>query len=78
MRDVRSLGESVTKLEVLPGQVQAMEARLTEQILANREAVEFNQQAIAENGKAIARLEVRMTRVEDDVTWLRNNHRGDR
>ena len=31
---------------------------------------------VAENGKAIARLEVRTQRVEDDVTWLRNNAPG--
>ncbi|MYC50821.1 MAG: hypothetical protein F4X47_00720 [Gammaproteobacteria bacterium] len=31
-------------------------------------------EVIGENGKAIARLEVRVQRVEDDVTWLRNNH----
>lgn len=48
-----------------------MEDRLTDRL----ERVE---NAVTENGKAVARLEVRMTRVEDDVTWLRNNYRGDR
>lgn len=40
--------------------------------------IERLEATVAENGKAIARLEVRMQRVEDDVTWLRNNARGDR
>ena len=40
------------------------------------EKVDQNTASLVENGKAIARLEVRVTRVEDDVTWLRNNHRG--
>lgn len=52
-------------------QIEGLEQRLTTRI----ERVEMG---VAENGKAIARLEVRMQRVEDDVTWLRNNHRGDR
>lgn len=43
-----------------------MEERLGARIDANREA-------IVERGKAIAHLEVRTQRVEDDVTWLRNN-----
>lgn len=55
-----------------------MEARLMARIDGLDEKVDQNTAVIAENGKAIARLEVRMTRVEDDVTWLRNNYRGDR
>ena len=51
----------------------AMEERLGARIGANRAAINANREAIVENGKAIARLEVRMQRVEDDVTWLRNN-----
>ena len=53
--------------------MRAMEARLGARTEANREAIDANREAIVENGKAIARLEVRMQRVEDDVTWLRNN-----
>lgn len=53
--------------------MRAMEERLGARIGANRAAINANREAIVENGKAIARLEVRMQRVEDDVTWLRNN-----
>ena len=53
--------------------MRAMEERLGTRTEANREAIDANREAIVENGKAIARLEVRMQRVEDDVTWLRNN-----
>lgn len=60
--------------------MRAMEERLGARIGANRAAIDSNRgaidanrEAIVENGKAIARLEVRMQRVEDDVTWLRNN-----
>ncbi len=61
-----------TRLEDRLGvRMDRMDDRLTTRI----ERVE---NLVVENGKAIARLEVRMTRVEDDVTWLRNNHSGDR
>ena len=53
--------------------MRAMEERLGARTDTNREAIDANREAIVENGKAIARLEVRMQRVEDDVTWLRNN-----
>ncbi len=53
--------------------MRAMEERLGARIDANRGAIDANRGAIVENGKAIARLEVRTQRVEDDVTWLRNN-----
>ena len=66
--------------ERLEERMQAMEERLgaridanRDNIVANREAIGANQATLVENGKAIARLEVRMQRVEDDVTWLRNN-----
>ena len=52
--------------------------RLGERVERLGERVERVESAVVENGKAIARLEVRMTRVEDDVTWLRNSYRGDR
>ena len=53
--------------------MRAMEERLGARIDANRAAIDANREAIVENGKAVARLEVRTQRVEDDVTWLRNN-----
>ena len=53
--------------------MRAMEERLGARIDSNRASIDSNRDAIVENGKAIARLEVRMQRVEDDVTWLRNN-----
>ena len=58
--------------------VGGSEDRLAAQIAENRQAIEEVERRlgedIGENGEAIARLEVRMQRVEDDVTWLRNNH----
>ena len=54
--------------------LERMEARLMARIDGLDDKVDQNTAVIVENGKAIARLEVRMTRVEDDVTWLRNNH----
>ena len=59
--------------ERLEARMQAMEERLGARIDANRDNIVANREAIVENGKAIARLEVRTQRVEDDVTWLRNN-----
>ncbi|MCY4645683.1 MAG: hypothetical protein OXE73_02175 [Gammaproteobacteria bacterium] len=54
------------------------EDRLTARLDRLTERIERVEMALSENGKAIARLEVRVGRVEDDVTWLRNNYRGDR
>ena len=77
---MKDWGQFITLLLALGGfygfirsDMRAMEGRLGARIDANRTAIDTNREAIVENGKAIARLEVRMQRVEDDVTWLRNN-----
>ena len=67
---------------VILGAMWTLNNRLEDQLGARMDRLEDkidqNTAAIVENGKAVARLEVRVARVEDDVTWLRNNHRGDR
>ena len=84
---MKDWGQFITLLLALGGfygfirsDMRAMEGRLGARIDANRAAIDTNRaaidtnrEAIVENGKAIARLEVRIQRVEDDVTWLRNN-----
>lgn len=77
---MKDWGQFITLLLALGGfyglmrsDMRVMEERLGVRIDANREAIDASREAIVENGKAIARLEVRMQRVEDDVTWLRNN-----
>lgn len=79
---VKEWGQTVLLLLAIAGAVGSLYAfirsdlRNMEQRLTTR--LERVETSVIENGKAIARLEVRMQRVEDDVTWLRNNHRGDR
>ena len=77
---MKDWGQFITLLLALGGfygfirsDMRAMEGRLGARIDANRTAIDTNREAIVENGRAIARLEVRMRRVENDVTWLRNN-----
>lgn len=77
---MKDWGQFITLLLALGGfygfirsDMRTMEERLGARIDTNRVAINANREAIVENGKAIARLEVRMQRVEDDVTWLRNN-----
>ena len=67
---------------IVLGTMWAMNTRLEDRLGARMDRMEDRlstrieriESLTVENGKAIARLEVRMTRVEDDVTWLRNNH----
>ena len=77
-RWVEVWGPVVLVLSAMWLMVGRSEDRLAAQIAENRQAIEEVERRlgedIGENGKAIARLEVRMQRVEDDVTWLRNNH----
>ena len=88
-RWVEVWGPVVLVLSAMWLMVGRSEDRLAAQIAENRQAIgeverrlgeaigEVERRLgedIEENGKAIARLEVRVQRVEDDVTWLRNNH----
>ena len=60
------LGATWMMIQGVEGRIDRLEDGLTARI-------ERLEATVAENGQAIARLEVRMQRVEDDVTWLRNN-----
>ena len=60
------LGAMWMMIQGVEGRIDRLEDGLTARI-------ERLEATVAENGQAIARLEVRMQRVEDDVTWLRNN-----
>ena len=88
-RWVEVWGPVVLVLSAMWLMVGGSEDRLAAQIAENRQAIEEVERRlgedigeverrlgenIGENGEAIARLEVRVQRVEDDVTWLRNNH----
>lgn len=86
MKEVPRWLEIWGPVPVLLGAMWAMNSRMEDRLTTRIERVEDRLTAVVETihgaekrlGERVARLEVRMQRVEDDVTWLRSNRQATR